>query len=70
MSEKTIVELRNFYSDYHKDLFGFRPSKIILTLTRDELLEVISDLNAHFFRLESTPQGRKILRDEGWIVPD
>lgn len=70
MSEKTIVELQNFYSDYHKDLMGFRPSKGIVSMSRDELLEEISALNAHFFRLESTPQGRKILRDEGWNVPD
>ena len=69
MSEKTIVELQNFYSDYHKDLMGFRPLYKGI-MTREKLNEEISDLNAHFFRLESTPQGRKILRDEGWNVPD
>ena len=70
MSEKTIIELQNFYSDYHKDLMGFRPSKGIVSMTREKLNEEISALDAHFFRLESTPQGRKMLRDAGWQVAD
>lgn len=49
---------------------GFRPSKGIVSMSREKLNEEISALDAHFFRLESTPQGRKMLRDAGWQVAD
>lgn len=59
-------ELAFFYSDYHKDLMGFRP---LIDLTdRDEVIQGIKALDRHMDWMKSTPEGLARLREDGWDV--
>jgi hypothetical protein len=64
-----LEELQSFYSDFHKDLFGFRPKTTENQWNSAEWLQdQIEMLDNHLQALASTPEGKAELRAEGWNV--
>lgn len=62
-------ELACYFSDYHKDVHGVRPRWIDHT-DRVAIIDGIQALDRYMEMMKSTPQGRRALRDEGWVVEE
>lgn len=60
-------ELFDIVSDYHKDVYGFRPRNID---TREKAIAELNALDRHMEREKSTPEGRERLRADGWSIED
>jgi hypothetical protein len=67
-----LAMLMNHYSDFHKDVHGFRPtlSKPWHEYTEAEAEALIGGLHAYLDAVASTPLGRQQLENEGWILND
>jgi hypothetical protein len=73
MREYTKVEeLQSHYSDFHKDVHGFRPrSSTDEQWNSEEWLQgEIDGLHEYLAKLGSTPQGRVQLREMGFCTSD
>ena len=72
-NENKLNELASYYSDYHKDVHGFRPrgwdvpTETLEYRIRD-LERRIASLDAYMDHMKSTEEGRARLREEGWYV--
>ena len=60
-------ELAGYFSDYHKDVHGYRP-RMVDGRDRDAVIRGIEALDDYMEWMKSTPQGRAQLRSEGWDV--
>ena len=67
-----LEELQSTFSDFHKDYYGFRPR-----FATDEewnsiewLQERIDGIHNAIDERKKTPEGRKALRAEGWVVEE
>jgi hypothetical protein len=67
-----VEELQSYYSDFHKDYYGFRPRFATPEqwVNRDWLLEQINGIHDNFDARKTTPEGRASLRDEGWVIDE
>ena len=74
-------DLASFYSDYHKDVYGFRPRHLALIASAYETREALLEAKSHLERLidglgdymksmESTFEGRESLREDGWYIEE
>ncbi len=63
----TTKQLAAYFSDYHKDLHGFRPHHIDMA-NRRAILEALDALDYYMDDMKSTPEGRAKMRDNGWWV--
>ena len=73
MSQYSLVEeLQSCYSDFHKDVYGFRPrSSTDEQWNSAEWLQgEIDGLHEYLKDLGSTPQGRVQLREMGFCTSD
>jgi len=73
MREYTKVEeLQSHYSDFHKDVYGFRPRSSTDEQWNSEvwLSGEIDGLHEYLRILGSTPQGRVQLREMGFCTDD
>ena len=73
MREYTKVEeLQSHYSDFHKDVHGFRPRSSTDEQWNSEewLSGEIDGLHAYLKMLGSTPEGRVQLREMGFCTSD
>ena len=73
MNDYTKLEdLQSHYSDFYKDVHGFRPrSSTDEQWNSEEWLQgEIDGLHAYLKMLGSTPQGREQLRDMGFCTDD
>ena len=73
MREYTKVEeLQSHYSDFHKDVHGFRPRSSTDEQWNSEewLSGEIDGLHAYIKMLGSTPEGRMQLREMGFCTDD
>ena len=73
MREYTKVEeLQSHYSDFHKDVHGFRPRSSTDEQWNSEewLSGEIDGLHAYIKMLGSTPEGRMPLREMGFCTDD
>lgn len=59
-------DLAQIFSDYHKDVHGFRP-RYVKPEDRVELLHQLRRLDDHMEYMKSTPEGRAQLEEDGWI---
>lgn len=69
--ELTLAEqLQCTWSDYHKDVHGFRPRFATEEQWNDAvwLQAQIDELTAHLDRMKQTKDGRNRMRDDGWVV--
>lgn len=65
-----IDELAGTYSDFHKDLQGYRPREPLPPRVEQKryFQMKIAELNTILERRSSTEEGRALLREEGWNV--
>ena len=67
-----VDELQSYFSDFHKDYYGFRPRFATPEQwrNRDWLVEHINAIHDDFDARKATPEGRDELRAEGWVIEE
>ena len=65
-----LDELQSYFSDFHKDFYGFRPRFATAQQWNDSewLITSIEGVHEVMDRMSSTPEGREQLRYEGWTI--
>ena len=68
----TVEELQSYFSDFHKDYYGFRPRFATPEQWRDRewLIESIDAIHDAMDERKKTPEGRASLRAEGWHIEE
>ena len=68
----TVDELQSYFSDFHKDYYGFRPRFATPEQWRDRewLIESIDAIHDAMDERKKTPEGRASLRAEGWVIDE
>ena len=68
----SVDELQSYFSDFHKDYYGFRPRFATPEQWRDRnwLIESIDAIHDAMDELKKTPEGRESLRAEGWVIDE
>ncbi len=68
----SVEELQGYYSDFHKDLNGFRPrgADVDQWSSKHYLVDQINSLHNQMDRLKQTFEGREQLREQGWIIEE
>jgi cephalosporin-C deacetylase-like acetyl esterase len=71
-SELTVEELQSYYSDFHKDYYGFRPhtGNADSWTDRSYLVFKINAIHRAIDTLKLTFSGREELRTQGWSVEE
>ena len=72
LAQYNVEELQGYFSDFHKDFFGFRPRYATPEQWRDrEYLEAaINAIHNTINKMKLTAEGREELRANGWVVED
>jgi len=72
LSKYSVEELQGYFSDFHKDFFGFRPRYATPEQWRDrEWLEAaINAIHNTMDRMKESYSGREQLRIQGWIIDE
>ena len=72
LNKMTVDELQGYFSDFHKDYYGFRPRFATPEQwqNRDWLLEHINAIHDDMDARKATPEGRESLRAEGWRIEE
>ena len=67
-----VEELQSYFSDFHKDYYGFRPRFATTEQwrSREWLIESINGIHDDFDARKATPEGRESLRAEGWRIDE
>jgi len=67
-----VEELQSLYSDFHKEVYGFRPHSMSEANWNSEvwLDGVIADLHNGLESRKDSFAGRETMREEGWHVPE
>ena len=65
-------ELQGYYSDFHKDFYGFRPrgASAEQWSSKEFLVAQINSLHDQMDQLKLTFDGREQLREQGWIIEE
>ena len=68
----SVEELQGYYSDFHKDLNGFRPRGATEAQwsSKQYLVFQINSLHDQMDQLKETFEGREQLREQGWIIEE
>jgi len=68
----SVEELQGYYSDFYKDLNGFRPRGATEEQwhSKEYLVIQINLLHVQMDQLKETFEGREQLREQGWIVEE
>ena len=68
----SVEELQGYYSDFHKDLNGFRPrgATVLQWTSKQYLVTQINLLHNQMDQLKQTFEGREQLREQGWIIEE
>jgi len=68
----SVDELQSYFSDFHKDYYGFRPRFATPEqwVNRDWLIESIDAIHDALDARKKTPEGRASLRAEGWQIEE
>jgi len=72
LSKYSVEELQGYFSDFHKDFFGFRPRYATPEQWRSrEYLEAsINAIHNTMDKMKQTLSGREELRANGWVVDE
>ena len=72
LAQYNVEELQGYFSDFHKDFFGFRPRYATPEQWRDrEYLEAaINAIHNTMDKMKLTFAGREELRAGGWVVEE
>ena len=67
-----VEDLQSYFSDFHKDYYGFRPRFATPEQWRDRewLIESIDAIHDAMDERKKTPEGRASLRAEGWVIEE
>lgn len=68
-----VEELQSYFSDFHKDYYGFRPRGIYTPTEwqdREVLIKEINAIHDAMDERKKTPEGRASLRAEGWVIDE
>ena len=63
-------DLGNYLSDYHKEVYGFRPRYEGLYDDRQKMIDMLDMLDLDMETARQTFAGRERLREEGWYVEE
>jgi len=68
----SVDDLQSYYSDFHKDFYGFRPRSATPEQWRSaEWLKArITAIHDTMDAMKETPSGRAELRRQGWVVEE
>jgi hypothetical protein len=69
----SVEELQSYFSDFHKDFYGFRPRGFGTDEQwndRDWLIAQIESIHGSIESMKSTFKGREELREQGWAVEE
>jgi len=69
----SVEELQGYFSDFHKDYYGFRPRGFGTEEQwndRDWLIAQIEQIHGAMDYMKSTFAGREELREGGWVVEE
>ncbi len=71
-AELSVDELQGYYSDFHKDFYGWRPRSATFEQWQDRgfLVDQINRIHDAMDAMKATPQGRAELRAGGWVIED
>ena len=71
-ADLTVEDLQSYYSDFHKDFYGWRPRGATPEQWRDRyfLVTRINSIHDAMDAMKATPQGREELRAAGWVFED
>ena len=71
-AEYTVDQLQGYYSDFHKDFYGWRPRSATPEQWRDRgfLVDRINAIHDVMDAMKATPAGRAQLREAGWVIED
>jgi hypothetical protein len=72
LAQYNVEELQGYFSDFHKDFYGFRPRFGTPEQWRDrEWLEAqINRIHDTMDAMKETPEGRAELRSQGWVIEE
>lgn len=72
LAQYSVEELQGYFSDFHKDFFGFRPRYATPEQWRSrEYLEAgINAIHNTMDKMKETYEGRCELRASGWVVEE
>lgn len=72
LAQYNVEELQGYFSDFHKDFFGFRPRYATPEQWRDrEYLEsAINAIHNTMDKMKATAEGRRELRANGWVIEE
>jgi hypothetical protein len=68
----SVDDLQSYFSDFHKDYYGFRPRFATPEEWRDAewLKQQITYIHDEMDHMKTTPEGRAELRRQGWVVEE
>lgn len=71
-SQYSVEELQGYFSDFHKDFYGFRPrwGTEAEWNSREWLEGCIDAIHFQMDTLKLTFEGRESLREQGWLVEE
>lgn len=71
-ADLTVDDLQSYYSDFHKDFYGWRPRGATPEQwsNRGYLVEHINAIHDALDAMKKTESGRAELRSAGWVIED
>jgi hypothetical protein len=71
-ADLTVDDLQSYYSDFHKDFYGWRPRGATPEQWQDRgfLVDQINAIHNAMDAMKKTFSGREQLRAEGWVVDE
>jgi hypothetical protein len=72
LADLSVTELQGYFSDFHKDFFGFRPRYATPEQwrSREYLEAAINAIHDQMDRMKETAEGRAELRSQGWVIEE
>jgi hypothetical protein len=72
LSKLTLDQLQSYFSDFHKEFYGYRPRFASPEQWRDRewLTTSIEDIHNAMDKMKETFAGREELRERGWVIDE
>jgi hypothetical protein len=72
LAQYNVEELQGYFSDFHKDFFGFRPRYATPEQwrSREWLEAAINAIHNTMDKMKLTAEGRAELRSQGWVIEE
>jgi hypothetical protein len=72
LAQYNVEELQGYFSDFHKDFFGFRPRYATPEQwrSREWLEAAINAIHNTMDKMKLTAEGRAELRRQGWVIEE